>query len=664
MIHQPYRQIHLDFHTSADCQNVGQDFDPQRFAQVLKEAGVNSINIFAKCHHGYSYYPTLVGTPHPGLKFDLLGAQLEALHQAGIRAPIYISVKWDDLAAMQNPGWMIINKDNTARMRPPLDNGWGWCALDVASGYGDYVYRQVEEICKSYPIDGFFFDICFPMPNYSPWSQRIMRSAGIHLERDAEVLEYAYKQDLRFFERISSLIHRYAPQAIVFYNGTVLPNMGGMLPYQTHFEIESLPTSDDTWGYMHYPIAARHARTYGIDFTGMTGRFHKSWADFGGLKTHDQLEYEVGTILAAGGRICIGDQMRPEGDLDPAVYRLVGRAYRQVEALEPWLEGAKPAAEIAILALGDEVDAAPGVASYSEEVEGAAQLFLESGIQFDILTPDQAFETYPALLLPHNGRLNADLIRRLDQYLKEGGKLVLSGNAAWDEAKKAYSLKELPLLSCCPAPTTPSYLRLEAAMLGDSELAADYDYAFYDQAYQVEAAPGAACFGQLKQAYFTRTWEHFCSHKHAPVGGELGAPLVVRTENVLYFGAPVFGAYRKHDYWVYRALAAQALRQFIRPLLIPQGPGWVEFALHTQSETQRKVVHVVAYHPRRSLQRIQHVDNSWPVSGLGLRLRLDGFKPQRVYLAPNRLPLDFVVADGYLAVDLPPIRNHAVVVVE
>ena len=68
-----YRQVHLDFHTSADCENVGADVDPE---------------VFAKCHHGFSYYPTEVGTRHPNLAVpDLMGAQIEALHGIGVLAP-------------------------------------------------------------------------------------------------------------------------------------------------------------------------------------------------------------------------------------------------------------------------------------------------------------------------------------------------------------------------------------------------------------------------------------------------------------------------------------------------------------------------------------------------------------------------------------------------
>ncbi|MCJ7623382.1 MAG: hypothetical protein MUO76_07750 [Anaerolineaceae bacterium] len=57
----PFRQVHLDFHTSPAIPDVGVDFDPRVFASLLKSAHVNSVTVFAKCHHGHSYYPTKVG---------------------------------------------------------------------------------------------------------------------------------------------------------------------------------------------------------------------------------------------------------------------------------------------------------------------------------------------------------------------------------------------------------------------------------------------------------------------------------------------------------------------------------------------------------------------------------------------------------------------------
>src|SRR5215210_462260 len=69
---------------------------------------------------------------------------------------------------------------------------------------------------------------------------------------------------------------------------------------------------------------------------------------------------------------------------------------------------------------------------------------------------------------------------------------------------------------------------------------------------------------------------HLTSHAQAPVGAWLDSPLVVRGEHVLYFAASLFGAYRNHDYWVYREVAKNAVRTLLpRPLLKLSGrDGW------------------------------------------------------------------------------------------
>ena len=87
-----YRQVHLDFHTSEKIPDVGSQFDKKQFQEALCLGHVESITLFSKCHHGYSYHPTTAGVMHPTLTFDLLGAQLEACKEIGVNAPI--SFRW------------------------------------------------------------------------------------------------------------------------------------------------------------------------------------------------------------------------------------------------------------------------------------------------------------------------------------------------------------------------------------------------------------------------------------------------------------------------------------------------------------------------------------------------------------------------------------------
>ncbi|HKJ89577.1 MAG TPA: hypothetical protein VJ960_00475, partial [Oceanipulchritudo sp.] len=77
----PSRLVHLDFHTSPDIPVVGAEFEAEAFAEKVGNAGIQSLTLFAKCHHGLCYYPTRAGLQHPGLRGrDLMGEQIEALH--------------------------------------------------------------------------------------------------------------------------------------------------------------------------------------------------------------------------------------------------------------------------------------------------------------------------------------------------------------------------------------------------------------------------------------------------------------------------------------------------------------------------------------------------------------------------------------------------------
>ena len=77
----PFRQIHLDFHTSEAIQGVCSEFDAEEFAQTLEDAHVNSITLFSCGHHGNLYYDSKIFPEmvHPGLAHrDLLREQSEA----------------------------------------------------------------------------------------------------------------------------------------------------------------------------------------------------------------------------------------------------------------------------------------------------------------------------------------------------------------------------------------------------------------------------------------------------------------------------------------------------------------------------------------------------------------------------------------------------------
>src|SRR4051812_48402129 len=130
----PRRMVHLDFHTGPAVPNVGAGFDPEVFARTFADAGVDSVTLFAKCHHGHLYYSTTRPERHPGLssELNLLEEQVAALHARGIRTPIYVSVQCDEYAATTHPEWVAL--DPQLRQVKWGESAYtaGWQILDMS----------------------------------------------------------------------------------------------------------------------------------------------------------------------------------------------------------------------------------------------------------------------------------------------------------------------------------------------------------------------------------------------------------------------------------------------------------------------------------------------------------------------------------------------------
>src|ERR1700691_3609946 len=94
---------------------------------------------------------------------------------------------------------------------------------------------------------------------------------------------------------------------------------------------------------------SRYTRRLGLDYLGMTGRFHRSWGDFGTIRNQAALDYECFRMLAYAGKCSIGDQLHPRGRLVKAVYERIGSTYASVKLKEPWCIGAKAVSEIGSL---------------------------------------------------------------------------------------------------------------------------------------------------------------------------------------------------------------------------------------------------------------------------------------------------------------------------
>ena len=146
---------HPDFHIPAGV-DVGVGFDGEALGRQLAEAGADSIAIFAKCHYGHAYYPTQIGTPHPGLKCDLLGEAVKGCKKHDVSVSAYLSVFFDTAAVAGHPEWILQKAPLGDLEQLEPDNYSPTC---VNSGYieEDLIPMSLEVI-DNYDVHELFYD--------------------------------------------------------------------------------------------------------------------------------------------------------------------------------------------------------------------------------------------------------------------------------------------------------------------------------------------------------------------------------------------------------------------------------------------------------------------------------------------------------------------------
>ena len=671
-----FRQVHLDFHTSPLIPAIGADFDPDGWARRLRDARVDSVTCFATCHHGLCYFPTTIGTIHPHLTRDLLGEQIEAAHRYGINVPAYITVVWNERLGEMHPEWRQVRRDGTPAGRAPVGPlakySWHWLCLN--SPYTDYVSAIADEVLSSYPVDGLFFDIVMSTKPgcCCEYCLRDMIATGVNPEDDAALRTYSRAVEHRFMRRMSHEVWARRPALPIYFNSRMRlagdPEDGNRTeaPYYSHWELESLPSGG--WGYTHFSMFNRFFQTLGKPVLGMTAAFHRSWADFGTVKSQAALDYECFRALAGGAACSIGDQLHPRGTTVPETYRRIGVTFASVAAKEPWCRGAVPLAEVAVL-LSDDIHTGSRLVGLDSE-EGALDLLVELGAQVAIIDRAADFSLYRVIVAPDHVRLTEELADKVRDYVLAGGALLLSHESGLRPDGSDFALADLMGVEY----VGPSLHDVEFFRpLGELALSIPaMDHALYDRGSAVRARPGTEALGVVVSPYFSRTWAHFSSHAQTPPDPDNLPGLAAATlrRRVAYVAHPLFRSYRTNAYPVYRQIVGAILRKLLPdPMVRTNLPSTGEVTVLHQApgaagdSPERLVCHLLHYVPQRRTPDLDIVEDVIPVYNVAVEVR-SGWEPGCVYLAPDRNPLPVTMKGDYACVNVPRVDGHAMVVLE
>ena len=660
---RPWRKVHLDYHNTEHVPRVGEDFDPAAFGERLLSARVDAVVVFAKDMHGYFYYPSRFGPVHPGLSRDLLGEQVAACRARKVAVHAYYCVTWDHHLARTRPEWLARRRDGSTFLPKPGETP-GWTALCLAhEGFLSLVLEHLSEVVARHPVDGLWLDMPVPIEGqcFCDECQRQVRAAGG--DPFDTPTQRRHKQGLLvgFGRRVRDLVASVRPSCQLDLNGQGVAGLGERVSFLDNVDIEALPTA--FWGYWYFPTVVRYVRTFGVTSYGMTGRFLASWADFGGLKLPSQLHTELAGIVAQGARCDVGDQLPPRGTLDAAVYHVIGEAYRRIEALEPWLEGAVPVTEAALLTAGHPLDS-PG----REENYGLVRLLIESRVQFDVVEPSAPWERYGLVVLPEDLAVDADLAARLVAFLAGGGRVLACDRAGLLAGTESSWLEPLGLRPAGRSPFAPAYLLPGPGVTGAIP---PYEYALYEGAALWRASLPAQTVARLGEPLFQRSPERYTSHAQTPFDHATDFAAAAVSGRLAFLAWPLGRSYHRHGYWVERAVFGHALEATgFRGVVETSAPLSAEVSLTRQRARggepwkERYLAHVVHYSPlRKSPAHPELYEDPVPLADVRIRVNLDlGSVVAREVPSGRKLPVTRV--QGGVEATLPRVDVHGIVAFE
>lgn len=647
-----FRQVHLDFHTSEKIPAIGADFSKEQFKEMLKLGHVNSITVFAKCHHGWSYYPSQVNPIHPQLKIDLLSLQLEACKELGVLAPIYISAGFDEKEVLLHPEWLLVSPEGTEKS---IFTSPHYHTLCLNTSYLDRLIAQVEEVMTRFDPCGIFLDIVNVRPCVCAACVKEMLKKGLDPNKEEDIQKQAEDVYAHYLKSVEKAVRKYSATCKIFHNsGHIAHGRRDLAGYDTHFELESLPTGG--WGYDHFPMSAAYVRTLGKEYLGMTGKFHTTWGEFGGFKHPNALLYETSLSLACGAAISIGDQLHPGGKMNPSTYELIGKAFKQVEEKEPYCAGAKNLSDVAVLsseAFYGQGRNHPGADSNA----GANRILLESKILFDFIDWEASFDSYKVLILPDCITLTTKQAERLNAFMQKGGKILLTGESGMDLKKTKYLL-DIGAKYAGKTPYTPDYL-----VPAFNTVNGKTEYVMYTPGQLYEVVSGSV-FAYRQAPYFNRAPFSFSSHQHTPNNPQASLhPAAFFYRNLACIGWNVFADYAAKGELVVKELVRHAVfallgqERSVSTNLPDRG------VITVTKQGKRKIVHLLFAYTSLRGKNIEVVEDAVPLYDISVSLRCSK-APLRVYLAPQKEELPFTYENGLAHFTVPRLLLHQMVAVE
>lgn len=437
---------HFDFHSHKTVR-IGYAPDFKGLAAELKRHGVEEIITFAKCHTGFSYYPTRFGTPHPRMKGDVFGGVVKACRAQKIKVLAYVSFGIDGEAGRRHHDWARVGKDG-----PHITPDHFISVCPFTRYTEELMLPQIAEIIRKYKPDGFWFDtmgalgVC-----YCEACRRDFRSnSGMDIPREpgdkgwGEYGRFRHKRGMALLKKVGDFIQKRLHGAVVAFNHIGDPSQPEKMPSSlTRLSLDPNTTVPHQSREMSFYAAYGAYADRPMDI--MPTIFNQGWGDWS-LASPMRLKQIAAAVWARGARLYMGDRLHPEGRLDASsksALNILSDARAEAESEFP-PDDASPSDDVLIM-LSKNFVYSEDMSSYCIDVYGylkpleyAHYLVSDAGLSGGLTAEcflRRWIKNVQMIVLPNLPTIEKSTETILKSFVKDGGVLLAVGGIPRVEGK-------------------------------------------------------------------------------------------------------------------------------------------------------------------------------------------------------------------------------------
>ena len=426
-------------------------FDAEAYADNMQKAGVETAYVYASNCLGLCLYPSKVGYCHEiTKKRDIFGETVAALRRRGIGVVGYLN-SWSTACALDHPDWQVKMSNGYIRAE---HTRYGTCCPN--SPFRDLFHALVYEMVSTYDIDGLWVDmIGFFAPDcYCDFCrEKYKKETGFDIPekinwQDENFLRYIdFKWDsvATYTEGISEMAKKAKPHISLSYQCA-----------QWHFSLASSlgPRYFAAMDYLSGDFYADRTRTdvvcrlfyklsNKLPFEYMISRapdltYHTA------LKNKSEILSQAYSALLGGGSFLFIDAIDPKGTLNPALYAEMGEVKKE---LMPFLSRVDVAdkiqREVGVYINFDSFSSADSegqptikMMEYTLPIRNRMNnlntVLSMVHYDYDFLTEKSINElsSYKLIIVPSLYRMKKSECEALAAYVKNGGRLYVSGESS------------------------------------------------------------------------------------------------------------------------------------------------------------------------------------------------------------------------------------------